>query len=626
MKNPFSFLNRKNLETSLGVLQTRFPIASLIVIILTGFLFYVVNAESDSMILMRIILSMIATFFLSIGVTLAFEGRKIVHQELWQFAPLIYGILFFVTMNPLTNDWMLDSITYFILHLVGFIGLLFFVPYWGNLFYKQEQSAQYTNYFSRVAWTLLMSLIVGGSLVALGFIAISSVVALFDLSTLVQESKLYGNWAILALSLVAPLYCLINLPEVFDVEKRHYEINRFFSFLIRYIATPFIVIYFIILYAYSAKVLLNFQDWPKGMISWMVVGFSSFGYLTYIFSIPYEEESSVISFFRKYFPYAVPAQILMLAYAIYLRIAQYDLTMNRYFVVIFGCWLALISLYYIVSQKKSLTIIAASLTSIVLIISVGPWSVYRLPLVRQYNHLVHNLTAAGMYRDGVVSKKDGILDAASENDIYSEIEYICEYSHCEKIKSLFAPQLAGKEEEYEKKWNESEYNTDSEYPGMNSWEIVNEVTTAIGISYRPTGLEYTSKYISLGGKNAYDETMLFPLDITGYNKILRVYSRDNQPTPTKKQYITINPDKETLTFYNSGTEKTISLKNFNNTLREKYPTSNLSLEVSDLTTMLELDGITIKLILQGYGFPNPEYKPGDSQNEYLNISGYALIK
>ena len=228
--------------------------------------------------------------------------------------------------------------------------------------------------------------------------------------------------------------------------------------MIRFIATPFIVLYFIILYAYSAKVLLNFQDWPKGMISWMVVGFSTFGYLTYIFSKPYED-SSAITIFRKFFPFVVPAQILMLGYAIYLRIAQYDLTMNRYFVVIFGVWLAIISLYYNVSKKKSLTVIAASLTAIALIISVGPWSVYRLPLTRQYNHLIRNLEAAGMMKDGVIMKKPKQLEVSLENDIYSEIQYICGYSRCEKIKSLFATQLSGAEEKFAKKWSEDGYNT-----------------------------------------------------------------------------------------------------------------------------------------------------------------------
>jgi uncharacterized membrane protein YiaA len=171
-------------------------------------------------------------------------------------------------------------------------------------------------------------------------------------------------------------------------------VNKFFSFLIRFVATPFIYIYFFILYAYTVKVLLNFSDWPKGMISWMVIGFSTFGYLTYIFSLAYEDENRIVRIFRKYFPIVVIPQIGMLAYAIGLRISQYDLTMNRYFVVVFGLWLLGVSIYLIASQRKSLVSITASLAIISLLISVGPWSVYSLPLYRQYDRLTENLEKA----------------------------------------------------------------------------------------------------------------------------------------------------------------------------------------------------------------------------------------
>lgn len=110
----------------------------------------------------------------------------------------------------------------------------------------------------------------------LGFIAIGSVMALFDITDLIDESKLFGNWATIALALVAPFYALSLFPVARDYETQSYLENRFFSFMIRYIAVPFIFIYFLILYAYSMKVLMNFSEWPKGMVSWMVIGFSSF--------------------------------------------------------------------------------------------------------------------------------------------------------------------------------------------------------------------------------------------------------------------------------------------------------------------------------------------------------------
>jgi len=180
--------------------------------------------------------------------------------------------------------------------------------------------------------------------------------------------------------LIAPLYGLVEFPVRSAIEKKSYEKNRFFAFLVKYIAIPFVFIYFLILYAYSMKVIANFSDWPKGIISWMVIGFSSLGYLTYIFAKTYESEGSYIALFRKYFPWFVVPQIFMLAYAIYLRINQYGLTTNRYFVVIFGVWLAIVSIYFILSQRKKIIFIPLTLTITSLLMSVGPWSVFTLPV------------------------------------------------------------------------------------------------------------------------------------------------------------------------------------------------------------------------------------------------------
>ncbi len=190
-------------------------------------------------------------------------------------------------------------------------------------------------------------------LFALGAIGISTVFELFDISW-VYADEIYGDWAIFSLSFFTPLFSLMQIPERKNFKNDYFNENAFFSFLVKYIALPFIGVYFIILYAYTFKVLLNFQDWPKGEVTWMVIGFSLFGYIAYIFSYIFEQSNKNILFFRKYFPYAVIPQVGMLFYAIYLRIAQYDITMNRYFVVVFGLWLLSISLYFIISKRKYL--------------------------------------------------------------------------------------------------------------------------------------------------------------------------------------------------------------------------------------------------------------------------------
>jgi hypothetical protein len=59
----------------------------------------------------------------------------------------------------------------------------------------------------------------------------------------------------------------------------------------------------------------------------------------------------------------------MLFYAIYLRIQQYDITVDRYFVVAFGVLLLVLSLYFICSKKKNLLSLPAILMVFTLLIS-----------------------------------------------------------------------------------------------------------------------------------------------------------------------------------------------------------------------------------------------------------------
>lgn len=162
MKNPLSFLSPRHLEASWSTLTSRFPIPTIIVAVLTGCLFYVANTDTESYVMMRIIFTLVVTFFFSIGVTLFAESEKNkTSSALWQLIPIVYGLMFYVSIRHLTESYMIDSITFSILHLVGFISFLFFAPYLRNLLMHNEQTVEYTNYFTRVAWTLLMSVIVG---------------------------------------------------------------------------------------------------------------------------------------------------------------------------------------------------------------------------------------------------------------------------------------------------------------------------------------------------------------------------------------------------------------------------------------------------------------------------------
>ncbi len=615
-----------DLENSFDTLKWRFPLQTLIILLLTGVLLYMVNTEVTEPVQIKLALTCVVTFFFSIGIRLFRETIDTRQFSLYDIIPFIYGVLFYFTVEPTTN-WGLESFVYFALHLTGFISFTFFAPYLLELFRWKIERIEYTNYFTRVAWTFLMSVIVGISVLLLGFIAIASVTALFDLAEFFREDKAYANWAVLSLALFAPLFWLTQIPYEKNVDTLKFEVNKFFSFLIRFVATPFIYIYFFILYAYTVKVLLNFSDWPKGMISWMVIGFSTFGYLTYIFSLAYEDENRIVRIFRKYFPIVVIPQIGMLAYAIGLRISQYDLTMNRYFVVVFGLWLLGVSIYLIASQRKSLVSITASLAIISLLISVGPWSVYSLPLYRQYDRLTENLEKAWLMQNGAIVKGTGTtIEPTLQNDIYSGIQYVCDFDECSRLKELFPAEYQKAYDESKKNWDSYTYESKTAYDGPSSYEIVSAVTTSLWINYRYDAENPTiNKYIQLGNEKWIEDNTLYPISVTGYDNMVRIYSDFNASPATS--YLQVKPDSNEIIFVDNGTTSTFSLAEFNDKLRSTYGTENRwNIPTEALITTVSNENYEIKLIFQSYSILNTSWQPGSGDTNYYGVSGFALIK
>jgi hypothetical protein len=635
MTNFFSSLSPESLLENLRNVTKRFPLSVLLIAIVTGCWYYIVNSDPTDLFIPRVIFTDVVTFFLSVGVYLYLETWKRAPLDRWfPILPILYGVWFYFTVD-IRESVTTESITYFLLHLVGFLSLLFFAPYLARIFHGEEGSIEYTNYFSRIAWVVLMSGIVGVTLVILGFIAIGSVIALFDLSSFVWDEKLYGNWAVTALSLIAPLYALIHLPKWGDIDTKKYETNRFFAFLIRYVATPAIYVYFAILYAYSIRVLADFSHWPKGMVTWLVIGFSSFGYLVYIFSKSYED-SRVVATFRRYFPYVVIPQIGMLAYAIYLRIAQYDLTMNRYFVVIFGLWLVGISLYYVISKRKSLAIIPASLSLISLLISLGPWSVFSYPQDRQEARLMRNLEQAKILQDGKIVPLTSERDISKElsTEIAGGIEYLCSFDDCARIKDIFPEQATRAEvkarEEWEK-WNKN--NTGSTYEGASYWEIQSAITSELRVqryTFDDEKRTFTeSEYLSYNIDYSKGQ---YPLNVRGYDTILQItnnISDKSQHQNVTYPYITLDVDDEKIVYMSEWWV----VRDFSITFPEKLKNSSTlsPLSQEDLTFVVADDTMEIQLLFQSLMIRNPRYiPPADAPTKnivHMDISsGIALVK
>lgn len=339
----------------------------------------------------------------------------------------------------------------------------------------------------------------------------------------------------------------------------------------------------------------------------MVIWFSSFGYLIYIFSYIFEEKNNFIKIFRKVFPFVVIPQLFMLFYAIYLRISQYDITMNRYFVVIFGIWLWVISFYLIFSRKKNLAFIPFILTIFTIIISIWPWSVYSLPESRQLIILENNLKKAWILKNSEIIPLENYEDIQENlsKDIYSGIEYLCDYNDCIKIKNLFPKQYSKVEKDYEIEYQKN-FKGDYQFHKISNWQIVSWITNEIKVK------EYFEDTSFL--EFQLDTQAIFPIDVKWYSSLFEINSN--------KYYINewiLELTKE------SQIIDTIDIKSITEKLYNVYKTTKKTkFKKEDLTFDINWKNWNYRIIINSIRIKNPLYK-WDYKGNY-NISGYILIK
>lgn len=619
-KKFLTFLHPESLKTAIK----RFPIPFVIILTITTLFFVLNNYTSywNDTIVLKSTLTFILVFFFSIWIYLSTEDTKLSpnKKSLFQLFPIAFWILFYLNFQgDFSYDNDNDTII-FSLYLIWIISYVFFAPYLPILFKNNsktkhsflkniqvknntENNNLYYQYFHKTTNVFLFGFILWWLLFALWNLAIFAVKLLFDLDyDFLNDFS--SNWAIFSLSLITPLICLVELPIKNQTEDKNFSINFFFNFIIKYVFTSSIFVYFVILYTYSIKVLINFNDWPKWEVCWLVIAFSSLWYLTYIFSYLLEEKVKIIKTFRKIFPIAVIPQILMLFYAIYLRINQYDLTINRYFVVVFWISLLIISLYFTSSKKKNLMVIPIVLTFFTIIISIWPWWVFSLPEARQFKRLEENLKKAWILVNWEIRPLNNYNDIDKElsKEIYNGINYICYNSDCKKIAQMF--------------WENTE---------KTKWQTLRQITEKIRVKdYYITSEEPRYLYTRM----VWD---IYPINIENYTYITEIINWNSDvPISTNEIYeknlvIKINTENDILfVIQNNEIKEEISMWN----LKEKiYNKNSETLSKEDMTFEISGQRYDIKLLIQNIEIINPKYNDLDEpRNNYSYVSGYALIK
>lgn len=619
MENKLKLLNFENLKNAILLAINKYFISTCISIILTIIILYIISVESSLWYgstfiktLWKLNLSLIITFFLSVWLYLVSKNfwMNFKKSSYLQLISISYFWIFYYYIFQ--YDYPIEVITHIFLNIFWIICFLFFAWYLKEVFNKNYEQNTYFKYFFQFWLTVFYAIVFWVVLNILWAISIFSIDALFDIK---NSEKIFQYYATISCALFTPIYFLNKLENI--VLDDSFEVNKFFSFILKFLWIPFIYIYFLILYAYSIKVLIHFWDWPKWIISWLIICFSIFWNILYILSYNVWE-NLLIKIFKKYFFIAVLPQTLMLFYAIFLRINQYDLTINRYFVVVFWIYLVISSLYFIFSKQKRLSFIPVLLSFLIIIIWIWPWSVTNLSFSRQYNILIKDLEKNNILNNWKITLPTKEFEAKEALNLYTKIQYVCDFNNCEKIKSLFKNELENYRNDcYIKKWWEYN-NCDYSY----SYNVTYALSDILKLNkkYDYSGdYKYEWKFITLRNEN------IFPMKINWYDQILEI----------NKRVFNIDISTKNIKYYSGSTLlESFDFQDYLNELTKKYDnqTNNYwSISITDkndLVKVFEGKKYIIEFHFSNFSIKNPNYniKEENNYSDTWYYEWYALIK
>lgn len=217
-------------------------------------------------------------------------------------------------------------------------------------------------------------------------------------------------------------------------------------FFVQYILIPLLVIYLLILYSYAAKIVLEW-NLPKGWVSYLVLAYSALGVLSLLLLHPLngETEKIWVRFFTRSFYMTLLPMLVLLFVAIGVRVADYGVTENRYYVLLLAVWLLGIAGYQLLRRQNEVKAIPVSLLAAGICSMLLPFgNVFTVSLNSQSNRL-HRLlsqqavlTPAGQIDFGQEVKRSAV------NEISNLFYYLHSRNQHRIVRELISSQQVAK--------------------------------------------------------------------------------------------------------------------------------------------------------------------------------------
>lgn len=549
----------------------------------------------------NIILTLILGISWLIGTQFFIEQQR--PSNKWIIMKLIVLVLLFLFYWHLPNGKDLDNnpayiIRFFLYLIAGHLFLLFapFVKYWNK--------SAYWNYLKAVGVAITRSALFSGVLYLGLVLALLAIEALFEVHI---KGERYGQLFIFCLGTVNTWIYLSDFPkEVRNQTEIHFE--KALEVFVKFILIPLVILYTIILYAYGAKILIEWQL-PKGWVSYLVTALALIGYLVQIIINPIQKNASAwtIKRFYPWFYYALLPLIVLLFVAIFRRISDYGITENRYFVVLIAIWIFAMALYLLAVKKRRLIILPLSLFALAILSSFGFWGVFSISNRSQANEFEKVYSR--------VMENEGLASYNEFNQLTSIIDYLEDRKQISRLDEVTGINMY-------KAMNDT---VSSNWRSYN-WVNTKTVLDSLGIRLDPNNnIENINNY---GNHFSFYENQdnAELLNVADYSYFTSIYIPYFRNGPSKYEPFALNYNNNDLCFeiaqkQNRNQSLIFELKPYLTKLSRKGTDLN-QLPLEERSVTLENETIKAKLVFHNLSF---SMHPKDSVAIH-NAAAYLLLK
>ena len=325
---------------SLKILEIfkRFPLAifsSFMVTILLLILIEVGSRASSDFVLLANKLVMV----LSLGIFL-FPALHLLSKKIW-FKLAGIGLLslyyYYLPLNVFTLN--------IIAHHMLLIFALCFMFLWAPFIDIKISNQNIWEWTQTILQNLMISVLLSLVFFLMFYVTVYALEALFSLSL---AEKHYIEVAVFLLGIFGVSYFLGKIPKyIMLVQKNKYEgLGLVFT---KYILTPSLLIYFMLIFSYIIKILLA-KSWLEVNIDFLAVGYVFLAIGTYMHWTPLWDDAN--QKFRMFIWGSTFILSIVLGLSIYVRSA--GILLEEYYLIsLFTLWLGLISLYFLLIKGAS---------------------------------------------------------------------------------------------------------------------------------------------------------------------------------------------------------------------------------------------------------------------------------